>query len=237
MKINGPYCDLALQVFFGPHCHEPFELNGQEDGINIEKNRYPCDDQADYYKNHSAFHMNYHYIEVTASLQCVLLSEGLFRRQNAPAWQSLHNKHMRRKVNIPALTGTNTDNICQRFETNVPGTKNVPGTFVSCARQGALTRRCKTAAGLIGGTASHNRKGVRREAESEGSERQTTGSTNRKHIEADMLGEKANRFKAQYLYGKHRRRCAGHKWESKCALPGEVCNVSLARKKKRKKRD
>ena len=95
-----------------------------------------------------------------------------------------------------------------------------------CARQGALTRRCKTAAGLIGGTASHNRKGVRREAESEGSERQTTGSTNRKHIEADMLGEKANRFKAQYLSGKHRRRCDGHKWESKCAIPGEVCPVS-----------
>jgi hypothetical protein len=89
-----------------------------------------------------------------------------------------------------------------------------------------LTTGRKSFTDLIGGTVSHNRKGVRREAESEGSERQTTGSTNRNHIEADMLGEKANRFKAQYLYGKHRRRCGGHKWESKCALPGEVCPVS-----------
>ena len=56
--------------------------------------------------------------------------------------------------------------------------------------------RCKTSTGLIGGTVSHNRKGVRREAESEGSERQTTGPTNTNHIEAGVWGEKANRFKA-----------------------------------------
>ena len=65
-----------------------------------------------------------------------------------------------------------------------------------------------------------------REAESEGRERQTTGPTKRNHIEADMLGEKANTFKAQILSGKHRRRCGGYKWESKCAIPGEVCPVS-----------
>ena len=38
-----------------------------------------------------------------------------------------------------------------------------------------------------------------------------------------MLGEKANRFKAQNLSGKHGRRCGGHKREGKCALPGEIC--------------
>ncbi len=38
-----------------------------------------------------------------------------------------------------------------------------------------------------------------------------------------MLGEKANRFKAQILSGKHGRRCGGHKREGECALPGEVC--------------
>ena len=59
--------------------------------------------------------------------------------------------------------------------------------------------------------------------ESEGSRRQNAGSTNRNHIEADVLGEKAIRFKAQILSGKHGRRCGGHKREGKCALPGEVC--------------
>jgi len=41
--------------------------------------------------------------------------------------------------------------------------------------------------------------------------------------EAAVLGEKAQIFKAQYLYGKHRRICGGHKCEGVCALPGEVC--------------
>ena len=41
-----------------------------------------------------------------------------------------------------------------------------------------------------------------------------------------MLGEKAIRFKALNLSGKHRRRCGGHKREGKCAIPGEVCPVS-----------
>ena len=40
--------------------------------------------------------------------------------------------------------------------------------------------------------------------------------------EAVMLDEKAIIFKVQYLYGKHGRRCGGHKREGGCALPGEV---------------
>ncbi len=38
-----------------------------------------------------------------------------------------------------------------------------------------------------------------------------------------MLGEESIISKARYLYGKHGRRCGGHKREGKCALPGEVC--------------
>lgn len=37
-----------------------------------------------------------------------------------------------------------------------------------------------------------------------------------------MLDEKAIIFKVQYPYGKHVRRCGGHKCEGDCALPGEV---------------
>ena len=37
-----------------------------------------------------------------------------------------------------------------------------------------------------------------------------------------MSGEKANIFKARYLYGRHGCRCDGHKREGGCALPGEV---------------
>ena len=37
-----------------------------------------------------------------------------------------------------------------------------------------------------------------------------------------MLDEKAIIFKVRYLYGKHGRRCGGHKREGGCALPGEV---------------
>ena len=38
-----------------------------------------------------------------------------------------------------------------------------------------------------------------------------------------MLDEKAIIFKVQNLSGKSRRRCDGHKRESRCALPGEAC--------------
>ena len=44
-------------------------------------------------------------------------------------------------------------------------------------------------------------KGVRREAESGGSRRQSAGLTNRKRIEAAGRGERAHRRKAQYLHG------------------------------------
>jgi len=44
--------------------------------------------------------------------------------------------------------------------------------------------------------------------------------------EADMLGEKAIRFKAQYLSGKHGRRCGGYKCEGERALPGEICQTA-----------
>jgi len=62
--------------------------------------------------------------------------------------------------------------------------------------------------------------------ESEGSRRQNAGSTNRNHIEANMLDEESFISKVQNLSGKHVRRCGGHKREGKCALPGEVCPVS-----------
>jgi len=66
-------------------------------------------------------------------------------------------------------------------------------------------------------------KGVRREAESEGSRRQNAALTNRKHIEADTLDKKANHFKVRYLHGKRGRKCARDKREGECALPGEIC--------------
>ncbi len=42
-----------------------------------------------------------------------------------------------------------------------------------------------------------------------------------------MLGEESIISKAQNLSGKHGRICDGHKREGKCALPGEVCPVSI----------
>ncbi len=62
--------------------------------------------------------------------------------------------------------------------------------------------------------------------ESEGSRKQNAGSTNRNHIEADMLDEESFISKVQNLSGKHGRICGGHKREGKCAIPGEVCPVS-----------
>ncbi len=42
-----------------------------------------------------------------------------------------------------------------------------------------------------------------------------------------MLDEKANIFKVRYLYGRHGRRCGGHKREGQCALPGEICRPAV----------
>jgi len=44
---------------------------------------------------------------------------------------------------------------------------------------------------------------------------------------AAMPDEKANIFKVRYLYGRHERRCGGHKREGVCALPGEICLSAL----------
>jgi hypothetical protein len=41
--------------------------------------------------------------------------------------------------------------------------------------------------------------------------------------EVSALDERANIFKVQYLSGKCRRRCDGHKREGRCVLPGEIC--------------
>ena len=38
-----------------------------------------------------------------------------------------------------------------------------------------------------------------------------------------MLDEESTISKVQILFGKHGRRCGGHKREGKCALPGEIC--------------
>jgi hypothetical protein len=38
-----------------------------------------------------------------------------------------------------------------------------------------------------------------------------------------MSDEEATRSKVRYLYGRHGRRCGGHKREGGCALPGEIC--------------
>jgi len=63
--------------------------------------------------------------------------------------------------------------------------------------------------------------------ESEGSRRQNAGPTNRHHIEANVLDKESYISKVQNLSGKHVRICGGHKREGKCALPGEVCPVSI----------
>ena len=41
-----------------------------------------------------------------------------------------------------------------------------------------------------------------------------------------MPDEKATIFKVPYLYGRHGRRCGGHKREGGRALPGEVCRYA-----------
>jgi hypothetical protein len=53
-----------------------------------------------------------------------------------------------------------------------------------------------------------------------------------KSHEADVLDEEANIFKVQYLYGKHRRKCGGHKCESGRSYPGRpvfLSHVGLSR--------
>ena len=45
--------------------------------------------------------------------------------------------------------------------------------------------------------------------------------------EAAVLDEEANIFEVRYLYGKHGRRCGGHKREGGSALPGEICQPAM----------
>ena len=41
-----------------------------------------------------------------------------------------------------------------------------------------------------------------------------------------MSDEKSILFKVQSLYGRHGRRCGGHKRECGCAIPGEVSKAA-----------
>jgi len=43
-----------------------------------------------------------------------------------------------------------------------------------------------------------------------------------------MPDEEANIFKVRNLYGRHGRKCGGHKREGGCAIPGEVCQPALS---------
>jgi len=40
--------------------------------------------------------------------------------------------------------------------------------------------------------------------------------------EAALLDKEANIFEAQYLSGRHGRKCGGHKREGGCAIPEEI---------------
>ena len=62
---------------------------------------------------------------------------------------------------------------------------------------------------------------------SEGSRRQTAGPTNRNRIEADARDKEANISKVQNLSGTRGRIYGGHKRESECALPGEICSAAV----------
>jgi hypothetical protein len=42
-----------------------------------------------------------------------------------------------------------------------------------------------------------------------------------------MPDKKAIFFKVQSLYGRHVRRCGGHKREGECAIPGEVSRAAV----------
>ena len=78
------------------------------------------------------------------------------------------------------------------------------------------------------GKCSLNGKGVHREVESEGSCRQSAGSTIRKPIEAGRWGEQANLCEAQFLHGTLRRRSDGHKRDGECVIPGEICMAAMS---------
>src|SRR5258708_7749256 len=61
-----------------------------------------------------------------------------------------------------------------------------------------------------------------------GSCRQNAGLTNRKRIEGAQRGEQANRFEAQCLPGRLRRRSDRYKREGECVIPGEIWRSAVA---------
>jgi len=98
--------------------------------------------------------------------------------------------------------------------------------FLLCARQGAFTWRWKSSTTPAGGIVSW----TARVSTARGNLKEAVGKTLawRTGIayEAAMPDEKAMIFKVQYLHGRHWRRCGGHKRESGCAIPGEICHLA-----------
>ena len=100
-------------------------------------------------------------------------------------------------------------------------------SYPMCARQGAFTWRCKSSTDPTGGTVSRTaRVSIARWNLKEAAGKALARRTGIAY-EAAMPDEKAYIFKVQYLYGRHGRICGGHKRESGCALPGEICRSAL----------
>ena len=95
--------------------------------------------------------------------------------------------------------------------------------FLGCARQGALTWRCKSSTSLTGGMVSRTARvsrvtGNLEEAVGKALARRTVSG-----CEATCPGEAANLVEARTLSGRTRRRSDAHKREGECAIPGEIC--------------
>ena len=100
-------------------------------------------------------------------------------------------------------------------------------SYPMCARQGALTRRCKSSTGPTGGTVSRTaRVSIARWNLKEAAGKALVRRTEIAY-KAFMPDEKAIIFKVPYLSGRHGRKCGGHKREGGCALPGEICRSAL----------
>ena len=101
------------------------------------------------------------------------------------------------------------------------------GFFYWCARQGALTWRCKSSTDPTGGTVSLSA----RAAAARWGLKEAAGKTLARRTgiayEAVVLGEESRISEALYLSGKHGRICGGHKCEGESALPGEICRSAL----------
>ena len=115
----------------------------------------------------------------------------------------------------------------------VPTDESV-GYFLSCARQGALSKGLKSHAGPTRGTASCTaRVSIARWNLKEAGGKALVRRTETRY-EANVRDEKAKIFKVQNLSGTHGRRSGGHKCGRECALPGEIsgfvprCGTSAA---------